>query len=121
MLRDLQKFWKAFVSRETMACCYQLLYTMVIQNGLEIPALMRGTPCPAGFPVGEDVAGAVQQPRAVVPVQLFRACPALPALVQVQSLDVSSQPLSSQGAKGKSWGAPGVSTLVLASCFPMHL
>lgn len=44
-----------------MACCYQLLYMMVIQNaqpGLEIPALVRGTPCPAGFPVGADLAGA---------------------------------------------------------------
>lgn len=62
MLRDLQKFWKAFGSREEMACCYQLLYMMVIQNtqpGLETPALTRDTPCPAGFPVGADLAGAV--------------------------------------------------------------
>lgn len=61
MLRDLQKFWKAFGSSEEMACCYQLLYMMVIQNaqpGLEIPALVRGTPCPARFPVGADLAGA---------------------------------------------------------------
>lgn len=42
MLRDLQKFWKAFGSREKRSCCYQLLYMMIIQNaqpGLEIPAL----------------------------------------------------------------------------------
>lgn len=44
-----------------MACCYQLLCMMVIQKGqpgLETPAVMRGTPCPAGFPVGTDLAGA---------------------------------------------------------------
>lgn len=110
MLRDLQKFWKAFGSSEEMACCYQLLYMMVIQNaqpGLEIPALVRGTPCPARFPVGADLAGAAAAAMccgASAAVQSL--VQALPALVQVQSLDVSSQPpsLSSPGAKGKFLG-----------------